>query len=87
MRVWLLGDGEAFASDRGLSSQGSALYEDRETASRLTAEGFQSARSARVSVALIRESRQARGQLSLTEPCKIQAQLGPSIDQKISRGS
>jgi hypothetical protein len=87
MRVWLLGDGEAFASDRGLSRQGSALYEDREMASRLTAEGFRSARSARVSVALIRESQQARGQLSLTEQCKIQAQLGPSIDQKISRGS
>ena len=87
MLVRLLGDWEAFASDRGLSRQGSALYEDREMASCLTAEGFRSARSARVPVALIREIRQARGQISLTEQFKIQAKLGPSIDQKISRGS
>lgn len=48
---------------------------DREIAQRLTAEGFHSARSARVPSALIGEMRRARGQISLTEQCRTQAKI------------
>jgi hypothetical protein len=54
---------------------GAAGYQDREIAMRLTAEGFRSARSARVPIALIGEVRRARGQISLTEQFKTQAKL------------
>jgi DNA invertase Pin-like site-specific DNA recombinase len=54
---------------------GAAGYQDREIARRLTAEGFRSARRARVPIALIGEIRRARGQISLTEQFKTQAKL------------
>jgi hypothetical protein len=54
---------------------GAAGCQDREIARRLTAEGFRSARSARVPIALIGEIRRARGQISLTEQFKTQAKL------------
>ncbi len=49
---------------------GAVGYQDREMARRLTAEGFRSARSDRIPVALVGELRRARGQISLTEPLK-----------------
>jgi hypothetical protein len=54
---------------------GAVGYQDREIAWRLTEEGFRSARSARVPVALVGEIRRGHGQISLTEPLKTQAKL------------
>jgi DNA invertase Pin-like site-specific DNA recombinase len=54
---------------------GNAGYQDREIAQRLTAEGFRSARSARIPRALVGEVRRARGQISLTEQFRTQAKL------------
>jgi DNA invertase Pin-like site-specific DNA recombinase len=54
---------------------GSAGYQDREIAYRLTAEGFRGARSPRISRALVGEVRRARGQISLTEQFRTQAKL------------
>jgi hypothetical protein len=54
---------------------GSAGYQDREIAQRLTAEGFRGARSPRISRALVGEVRRARGQISLTEQFRTQAKL------------
>lgn len=54
---------------------GNAGYQDREIAQRLTAEGFRSARSARIPRSLIGEVRRARGQISLTEQFRTQAKL------------
>jgi hypothetical protein len=54
---------------------GTEGYHDREIARRLTAEGFRSARSDRIPVALVGELRRARGQISLTEQCKTQVTL------------
>jgi len=54
---------------------GHAGYQDREIAQRLTAEGFRGARRPRISRALVGEVRRARGQISLTEQFRTQAQL------------
>jgi DNA invertase Pin-like site-specific DNA recombinase len=54
---------------------GAAGYQDRDIARRLTEEGFRSARSTRVPVALIGDIRRARGQISLTEQFRTQAKL------------
>jgi len=54
---------------------GAAGYQDREIAQRLTAEGFRSARSARIPGSLVGEIRRARGQISLTEQFRTQAKL------------
>jgi DNA invertase Pin-like site-specific DNA recombinase len=54
---------------------GAAGYQDREIAQRLTAEGFRSARSARIPPGLIGDLRRARGQISLTEQFQTQAKL------------
>ena len=54
---------------------GGAGYSDRAIAQRLTAEGFRSARSDRVPVALVGEMRRARGQISLMEQFRTQAKL------------
>jgi hypothetical protein len=54
---------------------GAAGYQDHGIAWRLTEEGFRSARRTRVPVTLLGEIRRARGQISLTEPCKSQAKL------------
>lgn len=54
---------------------GTEGYHDREIARRLTAEGFRSARSDRIPVALVGELRRARGQISLTEQFKTQVKL------------
>jgi hypothetical protein len=58
-----------------LLTLGAAGYQDREIARRLTAEGFRSARSARLPAALVGEIRRARGQISLTEQFRTQAKL------------
>jgi DNA invertase Pin-like site-specific DNA recombinase len=54
---------------------GAVGYQDREIARRLTAEGFRSARSDRIPVALVGELRRARGQISLVEQFKTQVKL------------
>jgi hypothetical protein len=54
---------------------GAAGYHDREIGQRLTTEGFRSARSPRIPVALVGEIRRARGQISLTEQFRTHAKL------------
>jgi len=55
-----------------LGAQG---YQDPEIARQVTAEGFRSARSARIPASLVGEIRRARGQISLTEQFKTQAKV------------
>src|SRR5690242_21128797 len=50
-------------------------HQDPEIARIVSAEGFHSARSARIPVALVGEIRQARGQTSLTEQFRTQAKV------------
>ena len=57
---------------------GAEGHADREMARMLTAEGFRSARSPRVTAALVGEIRRARGQIPRTEQFRTQAKLeGP----------
>jgi hypothetical protein len=55
-----------------LGAQG---YQDPEIARQVPAEGFLSARSARIPASLVGEIRRARGQISLTEQFKTQAKV------------
>ncbi len=55
-----------------LGAQG---YQDPEIARQVTAEGFHSARSARIPASLVGEIRRARGQISLTEQFKTQVKV------------
>lgn len=54
---------------------GTEGHSDREIARLLTAEGFRSARSNRVTASLVGEIRRARGQISLTEQFRTQSKL------------
>ena len=54
---------------------GAAGYHDREIATRLTAEGYHSARRTRIPPSWVGEIRRARGQISLTEQFRTQAKL------------
>src|SRR5260370_21067516 len=59
----------------GFSPWGRRRHHDPEIARIVSAEGFRSARSARIPASLVGEIRRARGQISLTEQFKTQAKV------------